>query len=142
MDIVSLVVGFAIGMVVVSIAFEFGTKKTSDKEPASRHTKKWDLSEIANPRIMAEHLGTISIPKNSRVLVNNVHDKSILKDISAREHSGIKGNYILGDDRVLILSGPVKNNEMGFWSVEKDIFDKLNKEFEDFWNEASKISFE
>lgn len=142
MDLVSLVVGFAIGIVVVAIAFEFGTKKTSEKEPSSRHTKKWDLSEIANPRIMAEHLGDIIIPKNSRVLVNNVRDKSILKEISAREHPDIKGNYILGDDRALILSGPVKNNEIGFWTVEKDIFDKLNDEFENFWNEASKVNFE
>ena len=59
MDIVSLVVGFAIGAVVVGLAVELGMKKMSKSEPSSRHTKKWSISEISNPRIMAEYLGDV-----------------------------------------------------------------------------------
>ena len=55
-DIISLIIGFVIGVVVLGIAVEFGAKKPSKNEPASRHTKKWSISEISNPRIMAEYL--------------------------------------------------------------------------------------
>ena len=38
MDIIALVIGFAIGVIVVSVAIEFGMKKTSRSGPASKHT--------------------------------------------------------------------------------------------------------
>jgi len=107
MDVVSLIIGFVIGLVVVGIAIELGTKKKPETSPASSHTKKWSISEITNPRVMAEHLGDVEIPKNSKVLVNMYRDKEILKELNVREHEEIKGNFIVGDDRALILAGPV-----------------------------------
>ena len=119
MDVVSLIIGFVIGLVVVGIAIELGTKRKPETSPASSHTKKWSISEITNPRVMAEHLGDVEIPKNSKVLVNMYKDKEILKELNVREHEEIKGNFIVGDDRALILAGPVKKDEIGFWTVEK-----------------------
>ena len=138
-DPIPLVIGFAIGVVVVSLAIEVGMKKTSKAEPASRHTKKWNISEISNPRIMAEYLVNAEIPKGSKVIVNKIKDENILKGLNAKTHKGIRGNYIIGDDRALILSGPVKKNEMGFWTVEKDIVEKLNQDFEEKWADATRM---
>ena len=117
MDIISLIIGFAIGMIVVAIAIEFGTKKTTETTPASRQTKKWSISEISNPRIMAEHLGEVEIPENSKVLVNHYRNKDILEGLDVKEHTEIRGNFIVGDDRALILAGPVKKDEIvsGLW---------------------------
>ena len=39
MDVISLIIGFAIGMIVVGIAIELGTKRTTGTAPASRHAK-------------------------------------------------------------------------------------------------------
>ena len=39
MDPIPLVIGFVIGVVVVSLAIEIGMKKSTKSEPASRHTK-------------------------------------------------------------------------------------------------------
>jgi len=142
MDIVSLVVGFIIGVVVVGIAIEFGIKKTSRAMPASRHAKKWSISEISNPRIMAEYLGDVELPKDSKILVNKYKDKEMFAGLDVKKHSGIKGNFIVGDDRALILSGPIKKNEVGFWTVEKEIVDKLNAEFEERWNKGTTIKQE
>ena len=142
MDVVSLIIGFVIGLVVVGIAIELGTKRKPETSPASSHTKKWSISEITNPRVMAEHLGDVEIPKNSKVLVNMYKDKEILKELNVREHEEIKGNFIVGDDRALILSGPVKKDEIGFWTVEKKIVEKLSDEFDEMWAKGTRIQQE
>jgi hypothetical protein len=63
----------------------------------------------------------------------------MLEGLDVKEHKGIRGNYVLGDDRVLILAGPIKKDEIGFWTVEKDIVEKLNQEFNEMWDEGSKM---
>jgi len=142
MDILALIIGFAIGVVVISLAFEIGSKRTGRSEPASKHTKNWKISEISNPRVMAEYLVSADIPKGSKVIVNKIKDESILTGLNAKTHKGIRGNYIIGDDRALILSGPLKKNEVGFWTVEKDIVEKLNQDFEEKWADATRMKSE
>ena len=138
MDILSLVIGFAIGVVVVGLALEIGMKKTSRSAPNTRRTNKWSLSEIANPRIMAEYLaGDVELPKDSKVIVHQYKDEDMLTGLEVKKHSGIKGNYIVGDDRALILSGPIKKDEVGIWTIEKEIVDKLNEEFNAMWGEGT-----
>lgn len=139
MDIIALVIGFVFGVILVVLAIEIGMKKTTQTAPASKQTKKWDISEISNPKIMAEYLSDIELPKNSKIIVNQYKDKEMLAGLNAKEHKGIKGNFIVGDDRALILSGPFKKDEVGFWTVEKDIVEKLNQEFNEMWEEASTI---
>jgi len=142
MDVLSLFIGFGIGVVVVAIAIEFGTKKTTKQMPSSRRTTDWSLSEIKNPKIMAEYLGDIKIPKQSQVLVSKYKNGRDFNGSLAKKGTGLRGNYILGDDRALILSGPVKHDEMGFWTVEKEIVDSLHQEFEQQWNRAIPLSDE
>lgn len=138
-DVISLVIGFAIGVVVVGLALEIGLKKSLSITPASKHTKSWDISEITNPKIMAEYLSDVDIPKNSKVIVNKCKNKDILANLDVRENSGIRGNFIVGDDRALILAGPINRNEVGFWTVEKEIVKQLNEEFDEMWEEGTKM---
>lgn len=142
MDIVALIIGFAIGVVVVGLAIEIGIKKTSQVPPASKHAKSWDISEISNPRIMAEYLSDVELPKDSKIIVNKYKNREALDGLDVKEHKGIKGNFILGDDRALILAGPIRKDEIGFWTVEKDIVQKLNQEFNELWAEGSRMEQE
>lgn len=143
MDVVPLAIGFIIGVVLVVLAMEIGMKKTNRDTPASKHTKKWNINEISNPRIMAEYLMEgVEIPKNSKVIVNQCKNKGVLEGLDAKEHDGVRGNYIIGDDRALILAGPFKKDEVGIWTVEKEIVDKLNEEFEEKWSEATTMNVE
>jgi len=143
MEIVTLVLGFIIGVVIAAVAMEISFRKASRQTPASKHTKKWSISEISNPKIMAEYLSKdVEIPKGSKLLVNRVKDKTVLTGLNAREHKGIKGNFIVGDDRALILAGPVKGDEVAFWTVEKDIVAQLNKEFNQMWSEGTALKDE
>ena len=104
MDIVAILIGFIIGVISVGLAIELGMKKTSSRQPASRPTHKWSIDEISNPRIIAENMGDITLPKNAKVVVNQFQDKDSLTGVEVKTHSGIRGNIILGDDRALILS--------------------------------------
>jgi hypothetical protein len=142
MDIISFIIGFAIGMIVLALGVELGMKKNNSSMPSSRHAKDWSVSEITNPRIMAEYLGEIEIPKSSKVLVGQYKNKNILKGLDVRENSNIKGNFIVGDDRALILSGPIRENEIGFWTIEKEIVKKLNEQFDFMWSEGTKVMIE
>ena len=119
MDVISLILGFIIGVVVVGIAVEFGTKKKQNNSPSSKH-----------------------IPKNTKIIVNKYKDSQNLKGLDARKNKEIKGNYIIGDDRALILAGPLKKDEVGFWTVEKEIVEELNKEFFENWAKSSKLNFD
>jgi len=142
MDVIALLIGFVIGVIVLGIAIEIGTKKTTHAVPTSKHTKKWSISEISNPKIMAEYLSDVDLPKNSKIIVNNYKDKQMLAGLDVKEHRGIKGNFIVGDDRALILAGPIKNDEVGFWTVEKEIVETLNKEFDEMWAEGASLEKE
>ena len=139
MDIFSLVVGFALGIIIVALVMEFGMKKIGRTAPSSSHAKSWSIDEIRNPKIMAEYLSDMELPKNSKVLVNKYKSKDKLSGINAREHRGIKGNFIVGDDRALILAGPLKKNEVAFWTVEEDIVRQLNQEFDEMWTEGTTL---
>lgn len=142
MDIVALVIGFIIGVIVVALAVEMGLKKITSTTPSSKHTKTWSIDEISNPKIMAEYLSNVDLPKNSKVLVNKYKDKTALAGMDVKEHRGLKGNFVVGDDRALILAGPLKKDEIAFWTVEEEIVRKLNQEFDEMWAKASKMEFE
>jgi hypothetical protein len=142
MDIFAILIGFIIGVITVGLAIELGMKKSRGSQPASRPTHKWTIDEIANPRIIAENMGDITLPKNAKVVVNQFDENHQFDGLDVKKHSGIRGNFILGDDRALILAGPVKNDELGIWTVEKPMLEKLNRYFEDSWSKAIRLEHE
>jgi hypothetical protein len=142
MDIVGFIVGFVLGVIVVGLAIELGMRKSQTQQASSRPTHTWSLDEIQNPRIVAEDLGTLKLPKDARVVVNRYHDEESLKNVEVRTHPGIRGNYILGDDRALILSGAIAPNALGIWTIEKAMLEKLNGYFEDSWCKATSLDID
>jgi len=141
-DILPFIVGFVLGVIVVAIAIEFGVRKPQKHMPNSRRTQEWNIKEISNPKIMAEYLGDIVIPGNAKLLVNRYKDHAALRGLSVKHSSDIRGNYILGDDRALILAGPLKQDEIGFWTIEKEIVESLHHEFDEMWNRSRVLSFD
>ena len=139
MDVVAFVIGLVIGVVAVGVAIEIGMRRVNREEPATRPTHKWSISEIANPRIIAENMGAIELPRNAKIVVNEYPDEAMFQGMDVRHHTGIRGNFILGDDRALILSGPIQQEELGIWTVEKNMLEKLNKYFEDSWEKSTPL---
>jgi hypothetical protein len=137
MDVIAFIIGLIIGVITVGLAIEIGMRRVNKTQPATRPTHKWSIAEIVNPRIIAENMGAIELPKNAKIVVNEYQNGAMLKGINVKQHSGIRGNFILGDDRALILSGPIKQDELGVWTVEKEMLEKLNKYFNDSWEKAT-----
>ncbi len=139
MDVVSFILGLVVGVVVVGFAIELGLRRITRGAPATQPTHKWTLAEIKNPRIIAETMGIIDLPPNAKIVVNEYPNKAMFKGMAVKHHSGIKGNFIIGDDRALILSGPIEEAELGLWTVEKDTMQKLNRYFEDSWAKGTSL---
>jgi len=139
MDVVAFMIGLIIGVITIGIAIELGMRRVNKAQPATRPTHKWSIEEIANPRIIAENMGNIALPRNAKIVVNEYENGLSLKGIDVKQHSGIRGNYILGDDRALILSGPLKQDELGIWTVEKEMLEKLTRYFNDSWEKATPL---
>ena len=139
MDVMTFIIGLIIGVITVGLAIEIGMRRVNKTQPATKPTHKWSLSEIKNPRILAENLGIIELPKNAKIVVNEYQDGAVLKGINVKQHTDIRGNFILDDDRALILSGPIKQDELGVWTVEKDMLEKLNRYFNDSWEKAAPL---
>lgn len=142
MDVLSVVVGIVIGVVFVGFAIELGMKKFNIKQSASRPTHKWSISEISNPRIIAEYMGDMDLPDDAKIVVSNYENKDQFRGKNVKEHSGIRGNFILGDNRALVLAGPIKKDELGIWTIEKEMLEKLNRYFEESWSKASEMKHE
>ena len=142
MDVVAFIIGLLIGVFTIGIAIEIGMRRMNKTQPATRPTHKWSISEIANPRIIAENIGAIELPNNTKIVVNEYENMENLRGVDVKHHSGIRGNFILGDDRALILSGSIKQDELGIWTVEKDMLQKLNKYFNDSWEKAIPLTID
>ena len=74
--------------------------------------------------------------------MNKYKDKARFEGMKVKQSKQIMGNYILGDDRALILSGPVKENEVGFWTIDKEIVKTLHQEFDTTWQNAHNIKLD
>ncbi len=142
MDILSFILGIVIGVIAVAIAIELGMKRTDKSQPTSRPTHKWTLDEIQNPRVIAEYIGDVNLPTNARVVVNQFQNKDILKGKMVKSHSGIRGNFVVGDDRALIFAGPFTDQELGIWTVDRSMIEKLDRYFEESWSKGHTLSFD
>jgi hypothetical protein len=139
MDVAAFIIGLIVGVITIGIAIEIGMRRVNKNQPTTRPTHKWSIEEIANPRIIAENMGVLELPKNAKIVVNEYENGAILKGVEVKQHPGIRGNFILGDDRALILSGPIKQDELGIWTVEKEMLEKLNRYFNDSWEKATPL---
>lgn len=139
MDILSLVVGIILGVIVAGMAIELASKKSSSSpERTSRISYTWGFAEIHNPKIVAEYLDDIDVPDDARVVCQKCKNEAKLveKEIQMKHNNDISANFIVGDNRALILSGSVRYGEMGVWTVDPIIISKLQGEFERLWAEG------
>jgi hypothetical protein len=138
-DVISLIVGFVVGIIAVSIAIELSWKKEEVVETC-KVAKKWSLSEIKNPLIVAEKL-KMNAPSGSKVVVRV--ETAFSK--GAKQDSKVVGNFALGSDRALIFTGEIREGQLAFRTVDERILRNLRNLFNRFWEgeggaEETKVS--
>lgn len=127
MDVISLIVGFVVGIIAVSIAIELSWKKEETVETC-KVANKWSLSEIRNPLIVAEKL-KMNAPSGSKVVVR----VETAFSRGAKQNPDVRGNFILGSDRALIFSGEIREGQIAFRTVDERILRNLRTLFNQFW---------
>jgi len=138
-DVISLIVGFVVGIIAVSIAIELSWKKEETVETC-KVANKWSLSEIRNPLIVAEKL-KMNAPSGSKVVVR----VETAFSRGAKQNPDVRGNFVLGSDRALIFSGEIREGQIAFRTVDERILRNLRTLFNQFWEgdegaEETKIS--
>jgi len=137
MDAFSIAIGIIIGAIIAMMAASLISPKRKERpEPASRYTNNWSLNSLSNPKIVAEYLMDIELPRNARVVVKQCKDKNKLKGMNVRYNPNIRGCFAIGDDRAIILAGPFKKNETAVITVEKNILTRLDELFENYWEKG------
>ncbi len=129
MDVISLIVGFVVGIIAVSIAIELSWKK-EDTVETCKIAKRWSISEISNPLIVAEKL-KMDAPRNAKVVVK----VETAFSRGAKVNPDAYGNFILGSDRALIFSGEIREGQLAFRTVDERILRNLRELFRKFWEE-------
>ncbi len=127
MEIISLIVGFVVGIVAVSLAIELGWRKEETPEKC-KVARRWDVREIKNPLVMAEKI-KMEMPMNAKMVVA-VHTPFSKR---AKLDPNVKGNVIIGDNRALIFSGEIKENQLAFWTIDEHITRALRNQFYNLW---------
>ncbi|HHH84169.1 MAG TPA: hypothetical protein ENL29_01735 [Thermoplasmatales archaeon] len=127
MDVISLIVGFVVGIIAVSIAIELSWKKEEVVETC-KIAKRWSISEISNPMIVAEKL-KMNVPGNAKVVVKV--ETAFSK--GAKVNPDAYGNFILGSNKALIFSGEIREGQLALRTVDGRILRKLRELFNEFW---------
>ena len=127
MDVISLIVGFVVGIIAVSIAIELSWKKEEVVETC-KIAKRWSISEISNPLIVAEKL-KMDVPRSAKVVVKV--ETAFSK--GAKVNPDAYGNFILGNDKALIFSGEIREGQLALRTVDKHILRRLRELFDEFW---------
>jgi hypothetical protein len=128
-----VVVGVIIGAIIAIIAVELGRKKPEKPEPTTRYIEKWSVDSVSNPRIVAEYMLDATLPKNAKIVVKQCKNKNILKGLNVRYNPNVRGSFVIGDDRALILAGPFKDDEVAFITIERHLLMRLKDIFNELW---------
>jgi hypothetical protein len=142
MDLISLLIGFVIGIIAATMAIEFGMRKPPESttfQSTARLTSLWSVSEIKKPRVVAEYIDDVELPKDAKVVFKDCKNMRTLKDVEAKRNPNVKANFVVGEDRALILSGYLKEGELGIWVIDPSIIKKLEMEFDRLWKEGLEV---
>jgi hypothetical protein len=132
-DLISLIIGFVIGVVAISMAIELGWRK-EDTQETCKLTDNWSLHELKNPLIVAEKL-MMPFPQDAKVVTAT----KILQEGDIKQHDGVRGNFAVGENRALVFTGEIKKGELALWTIDEAIMKKLRNEFYQLWGDTDKI---
>lgn len=135
--IVDVAIGFAVGIVATTVAFELGIKKFLPRVQESDWTKRWDLADLGpNPLIVAERLTGVQLPQGARIVVKS-EEKSLDDGASGgaqvRVDPSVQGNYAVGRGRALVFNSVIHPQAAAVITVDDRIVDKLSREFDRMW---------
>ncbi len=130
LDVLSLIIGFVVGIIAVSIAIEIGWKK-QEPTKAYKMATRWSLNELHRPKIVAEKL-KMDAPRHADVVVKA--RTRFAKD--AHENPEATGNFAVGDGKALVFAGEIHPGQLAFRTVDDGIVSRLRERFRQYSTES------
>ncbi|HVL47990.1 MAG TPA: hypothetical protein VM889_05495 [Candidatus Thermoplasmatota archaeon] len=144
LDLISIGVGAAAGGIATAIALNLGVRKV--RSAPLRVSPLWGVDDVrspgaAPPRIMTEYIGEgVAIPDGARILVPKTSLATVPPDVLARAevrtHAEVHTNVVIGDDRVLVVSGALRPKTWAASTLDEAAVARLKAEFQRLWESA------
>lgn len=144
LSLLSLFLGFVIGVVTTAIAWSL-TQSSRRPQEKAKVTALWNIQDLAEPgqraAIVAEHLEGVALPAGSKVIVpsEGIHQvpAAILASCEVRMHPDVRMNAAIGKDRAFLFSGHVSPKAHAVVTTESTAVRRLQNDFSRMWSESS-----
>lgn len=135
MDTVSVLVGFLIGIVAMTIAVEFGLKKIFRPPAVNKVTGSWRLSDHQAPLVVAQDAGSVALPTGSRVVTAGDVASQGFKHRDHRRNPNARSNFLVDPelDRALLFMGPIREGTLALATLDPAIAQRLRAEHRRLW---------
>ncbi len=135
MDTVSVLVGFLIGIVAMTIAVEFGLKKIFRPPAVNKVTGSWRLSDHQAPLVVAQDASAVDLPNGSRVVTAGDVASIGFKQRDHRRNPNARSNFIVDPelDRALVFMGPIREGTLALATLDPAIAQRLRAEHRRLW---------
>ena len=137
-DVISMLLGFLVGVVAAGFAVELGLKKLFAPPEASKLTNVWSLSELPSPLIVATQIRDVTVPKNSRLVTGGSFE--LARDgFEVRKNAAAHGNFAVDavQNRALLFLGGIEKNALALWTVDEKLIERLRAEFNRQWTRST-----
>lgn len=144
LSLLSIFLGFVLGVAATAIAWNLSHKQVRNPETA-RVTAVWSIKDITapgtRPAVIAQRIQGVSLPARSKVIVPTGTLESVPQDVLAecevRMHPDVHISAAIGSNRALVFSGPIAPKTSAVWTMENALVRRLQGDFQRLWTESS-----
>ncbi len=136
-EIVSVLIGFLVGVVAAGFAVELGLRKLLSPPEKSKLTQVWSLNEFPRPLIASTQLAGLDVPKQSRLIVAAKYEGR-RDGFELRTSPDCHGNFVVDANapRALLFLDGIRPGALALWTVDERLIERLRSEFNRLWGRS------
>lgn len=137
-DVLSMFIGFVVGVVAAGFAVELGLKKLFRPPENTKLTRVWSLNEFGQPLVSATRIELVKVPARGRVVTAHEYGGS-REGITLRTNQETSGNFVVDakHNRALIFLDDIRPGALALWTVEEPLIERLRSEFNRLWTRST-----
>lgn len=137
-EVISMLLGFLIGLVAAGIAVELGLKKFLSSPETGKLTRVWSLSELPSPLVAATLVEGVAVPQGARVLTTKTL-QAPRTGFDLRTSPELHANFAVDAQlpRALLFLDGVRPGGLALWTVDEPLIERLRTEFNRLWSRSS-----
>jgi hypothetical protein len=139
LDLLSAIVGFAVGAIVTVVVVEATARQRATKGAATKLTAGWRLTELADPMIVCHDLPEQPVPQGARIAASGAVAPSVAETCEVRQVPPVRAEFALDrkNRRALLFMAGLQTNGLALWTVDPELLARLETEADHLWERAS-----